>query len=304
MFECIEKSLEPRVATKLLKQAHSIDRDGPVTLKQIIENTFVTTTPTTFATKTELFSLDLKSSKHNIITCHEDVREKLISLQAVGHQTAEIDLIVSLFKAYQTSQNDLFKLEIRLLKSQYDRGNLSTSNELMEAVEARYDELVKTDKWKPSKPKEDPNLIALTATIKSLTDSLAKKDTHGGNKLRGQGTWKYDSSLGSDGTYSRSIEGKEPKTYKWCTGPGHDGKAMWVCGHEPGKCDENYDRNLGRSAGQGQSGNSNDNSSSASSGHTTDANDSIQALRAVLENTGFGDDANAQIQACLALLQK
>jgi hypothetical protein len=70
MFECIENSLEPRVATKLLKQATSIDRDGPVMLKQIIENPFITTTPTTFATKTELFSLDLKDSKHNIVTFH------------------------------------------------------------------------------------------------------------------------------------------------------------------------------------------------------------------------------------------
>jgi hypothetical protein len=119
--------------------------------------------------------------------------------------------------------------------------DIFTSDELMEAVEARYDELVKTDKWKPSKPKEDPNLIALTATIKSLTNSLqAKQGTNGGNKSRGgQGTWKYDSSLGSNGIYSRSIEGKEPKTYKWCTGPGHGRKAMWVCGHEPGRCNEN-----------------------------------------------------------------
>jgi hypothetical protein len=312
MFECIERSLETRVSTKLLKQATSIDCDGPVMFKQIIENTFVTTTPTTFATKTELFSLDLKSSKHNIITFHEDVREKVISLQAVGHQTAEIDLIVSLFMAYETSENDLFKLEVRLLKSAYDHGTLSTSDELMEAVEAKYDELVKTDRWKPSKPKEDPNLIALTATIKSLTDSLAqaKKGTTGtgsnsNRQSRGgqQGAWKYDPSLGTNGTYSRTIEGKEPKKYKWCTGPGHGRKAMWVCGHEPGKCDENYDRNAergtaGSAATQGQGENS-----SSSSGNTTDADDSIQALRAVLENTGFGDDANAQIQACLALLR-
>jgi hypothetical protein len=125
MFECIKKSLEPRVATKLLKQATSIDRDGPVMLKQIIENTFITTTPTAFATKTELFSLDLKDSKHNIVTFHEDVHTKVVSLEAVGHATADIDLVVSLFMAYETSDNDLFKLEVRLLKSAYDRGTLS-----------------------------------------------------------------------------------------------------------------------------------------------------------------------------------
>jgi hypothetical protein len=183
MFECIEKSLEPRVATKLLKPATSIDRDGPVMLKQIIENTFITTTPTTFATKTELFSLDLKDSRHNIVTFHEDVREKVVSLEAVGHATANIDLVVSLFMAYETSDNDLFKLEVRLLKSAYDRGTLSSSDELMEATEARYDELVKTGKWKPTTPKDDPNLIALTATIKSLQDSL--QANKGGAKANG-----------------------------------------------------------------------------------------------------------------------
>jgi hypothetical protein len=217
MFECIKKSLEPRVATKLLKQAHSINRDGPVMLKQIIENTFVTTTPTTFATKTELFTLDLKNSKHNIVTFHKDVREKVISLEAVGHVTADTDLVVSLFMAYETSDNDLFKLEVRLLKSEYDPRTLSSRDELMEATEARYDELVKTNKWKPTKPKEDPNLIALTATVKPLMDALqAKKgDKSGGNSncqrggAGGQGSWKFDPSLGSDGTYSRKIEGKD-----------------------------------------------------------------------------------------------
>jgi hypothetical protein len=307
MFECIKKSLEPRVATKLLKQAHSINRDGPVMLKQIIENTFVTTRPTTFATKTELFTLDLKNSKHNIVTLHEDVREKVISLEAVGHVTADIDLVVSLFMADETSDNDLFKLEVRLLKSEYDRGTLTSSDKLMEATEARYDKLVKTNKWKATKPKEDPNLIALTATVKTLTDALqAKKgDKFGGNsnRQRGgagrQGSWKFNPSLGSDGTYSRKIEGKDPKAYKWCTGPGQGGKPMWVCGHEPGACDEH---NKGNDRNSSHKSNSDSGGSDATTGNSGDAEASVQALRAVLENTDFGDNPNAQIMACLALL--
>jgi hypothetical protein len=80
---------------------------------------------------------------------------------------------------------------------------------------------------------------------------------------------------------------------------------MWVCGHEPGKCDENYNRNSGGGATQGGGGNSSNSSrSGSSSGNTTDPDDSIQALRAVLENADFSDDASAQLQACLVLLQK
>lgn len=85
-------------------------------LKQMIKSTFVTTTPTTFATKTELFFLDLKSWKCSIITFHEDVYEKIVSLEVVGHKTANIDIIISLFMAYETLENDLFKLEDHLHK--------------------------------------------------------------------------------------------------------------------------------------------------------------------------------------------
>jgi hypothetical protein len=172
----------------------------------------------------------------------------------VGQVTADIDLVVSLFMAYGTSDNNLFKLEVHLLKSEYDRGTFSLSDELMEATKARYDKLVKTNKWKPTKPKEEPDMIALTVTVKTLTDALqAKKGDKSGDNSNcqcggagGQGSWKFDPSLGSDGIYSRNIEGKDLKAYKWCTRPGHGGTPMWVCRYEPGACDENYrgnDRN-------------------------------------------------------------
>jgi hypothetical protein len=193
-----------------------------------------------------------------------------------------------------------------MLKNAYDRGDIQTSEELMEATETKYDELVKTNKWKPSKPKEDPNLIALTATVKTLKDALeAKKsgtNSDSGrqrNSAGGQGSWKFDPSFGSNGTYIRKNEGKDPKTYKWCTGPGHGGKPMWVCGHEPGSCNEKYDRNSSRNSNSS----SNDGGANANTGTGGNAEASIQALRAVLEDTDFGDDPNAQIMACLALLR-
>jgi hypothetical protein len=81
-----------------------------------MENTFITTTPKTFATKTKLFSLNLKSAKYNIKTFHKDVCKKVVSLEAVSNQTANIDLIVSPFMAYKISENDLFKLKVCILK--------------------------------------------------------------------------------------------------------------------------------------------------------------------------------------------
>jgi hypothetical protein len=87
-----------------------------------------------------------------------------------------------------------------------------------------FNKLVKLDKWKPSKPKEeDPDLITLMATIKNSTSSLqASKSVNTRNSNHhqpqcagGPGSWKYDLFLGSDGIYSPSVEGKNPKTYKW-----------------------------------------------------------------------------------------
>ena len=307
MFECIEKSVDSRVATKLLKQATSIDRDGPVMFKQIIENTFVTTTPTTFATKTELFSLDLKDFKHNIVVFHEEVREKIISLEAVGHTTSDLDLVVSLFKAYETSENDLFLLEVRMLQSAYNRGDLKTSDELMSGIEAKYDELIKTHKWKVTKAKEDPNLVALTAKVNDLTALLASNKTfdkggkHTPREGQGKGPWKYDKSLGTNGSYVRKTEGRDPKTYDRCEGPGHGGRPMWVCGHKPGACtdDPNHPRNSGRT------GSDSAKPATGGSGASAGASDAtIQALGAVLEDNNFSDDSSAQFQACLALIGK
>jgi hypothetical protein len=55
--------------------------------------------PTTLAAKAELFSLNLKSANYNIITFQEDVCKKVVSREAAGHQTVNIDLIGSIFMA-------------------------------------------------------------------------------------------------------------------------------------------------------------------------------------------------------------
>jgi hypothetical protein len=54
-----------------------------------------------------------------------------------------------------------------LKSSYYDRGDVKTRKEIItESIKkAKYNELVNTDKWKPSKPTEGPNLVPLTTTI-------------------------------------------------------------------------------------------------------------------------------------------
>jgi hypothetical protein len=52
--------------------------------------------------------------------------------------------------AYKLSENDLFKLNVHILKIASDHDDISTSDKFIKAVKAKkHDELVKTNKWKP-----------------------------------------------------------------------------------------------------------------------------------------------------------
>jgi hypothetical protein len=295
MFECIESSLDEKVHKKLLLKAKDIDYDGPMLFKQIIEDTFVTTTATTFNTKTNLFSMDLKDYKHNIVEFHEDVTNKVASLQAVGHSHSDTDLCVGLFKAYATSENAIFKNHIEFLKSEYNEARITSGEALMHKVEAKYDDMLKHKQWKNVKAEDDKNVIALQATLKSLTEVLKerpKPNPEGYKKQEGKNSWKFDPSLGTNGSYTRKTGDKE-KTYRWCTGPGHGGKPMWVI-HEPGTCtSEGKPARVPETPGNSGTGNPTQ----------QDPEAAIQALKAVLENNAFGDDNNAQLSAILAVLK-
>jgi hypothetical protein len=59
------------------------------------------------------------------------------------------------------------------------------------------------------------------ASAKSSDSGSDLFNHHCGGQSRGQQPWKYDPSLSKDGV---SIDGKDPRVFEWCTGPGHDGK--------------------------------------------------------------------------------
>jgi hypothetical protein len=50
----------------------------------------------------------MEDSKNNVVKFHEDVRRMVASLKAVGHATPDIDLVISLFMAYEKSDNNRF----------------------------------------------------------------------------------------------------------------------------------------------------------------------------------------------------
>jgi hypothetical protein len=86
---------------------------------------------------------------------------------------------------------------------------------------------------------KDDQIVALMSQVETLKKGGTpgkggenKKSSTGGNKKKGP-QWKFDRSASSS---SELV--KNGKTYKWCTGPGHNKTPMWVV-HEPGQCSGN-----------------------------------------------------------------
>jgi hypothetical protein len=288
MYKCLENSIENKVRRQIMSKLTDIGRDGPTMFKQITVGTFTTTQAQTFSIKTELYSMDLKQYKYNILDFHQNVDDKIDTLNAVGKPPADEDIIIGLFKAYATSDNDLFKEHVRFLKSEYNEGCLSNRKDLMLKTESKYDKLRTENKWKPVKKEDDPSVLALNTMLNKVkTYGEENKKKTGENPKTPP--WKYDKTIGSNGAYSKSVEGVV-KEYKWCDGPGHGGKGMWVL-HVPGACTNRNGPNHKTGGNAAPAPSSDDKKKLDDS--------SIQALQMILEQAQPGDDVSAAILAIL-----
>jgi hypothetical protein len=81
----------------------------PLLLKMILDDTYVATQASTFTIKEKFYGLNLKKYRWNVHSLNQDVREKLVDLVAAGHASDQTDIIISLFRAYNTSTNEEFK---------------------------------------------------------------------------------------------------------------------------------------------------------------------------------------------------
>jgi len=232
MFHFIYNSLGPAAQKKMNTRLGEIDQDGPLLLKTVLDDTFVASTASTFTIKEQFYDLNLKKYKWNVLSLNQDVREKKVDLMAAGHATDETDLIITLFRAYATATNEEFKNSILFWKNEWTSQAFTTAEELMMRADAKYVELKSMGTWGKRSDK-DEQIIALTAKINELTKGGPSKQGNSKSESEKKNQvpkWKYDKSLSKGATYERN-----GKTYHWCTGPGHQGKAMWVV-HTPGTC--------------------------------------------------------------------
>lgn len=234
MYFFIYDSLGAVPQKKLSTKLAAIDQDGPLLLKTVLDQTFVATQASTFAIKEKFYTLSLKQYKWNVQSLNQDVREKLVDLLAAGNASDETDILISLFRAYKTASNEEFLHAVDYWKNEWSSGMIATAEALMDKADMKYAELRDLGTWGKRSAKDD-QIVALLTQIDSFKKGSSNSKTGEGKKpstgKKNRGPqWKYDRSASATTELK-----KNGKTYKWCTGPGHNNTPMWVA-HEPGKC--------------------------------------------------------------------
>ena len=295
LFHFLYNSLGPLPQKKLNTRLVEIDQDGPLLLKIILDNTFIATNASTYTIKEQFYNLHLKKYRWNVQVMNQDVREKCADLKAAGNASDETDLMISLFRAYNTSPNEEFKDSVSFWKNEWNSNTFSTAEELMTRADAKYDELRSLGTWGKRSDKED-QIVALTVWMEELlknkpssaastTSSITTASKSSASKSNQVPKWKYDRSMSSGATYERN-----GKTYHWCTGPGHQGKAMWTI-HKPGTC---------------SSGSSKSSKSSTQDKRSTAGNKPTFDLKAVaaelLSNSESEDKVSSKMEAIMAVI--
>jgi hypothetical protein len=120
----------------------------------------------TFSIKTKLYTMNLKHHKHNILEFHLNLDDKIDTLN-VRKPPADKDISISLFKAYDTSDNALFKgtfvsSSLGFFHQSQRRHAQNYLKNLMLKIEAKYDKLCIKNKWKLAKKEDDASIIAST----------------------------------------------------------------------------------------------------------------------------------------------
>ena len=179
LFQCIFASLDTEFLKSVTTEAqhyHVADTKAPqeppipcgaLLLKIIIMKAHVDTRATVSYIRTALSSLDTKmmALDSDISKFNAYVKTQVIALEARGETTS--DLLVNVFKGYETAQDSEFALFIKRKKDAYDKGGDITVTSLMDAAENKYKTRVLLKTWS-APTKEQEQILALTAQVNQL----------------------------------------------------------------------------------------------------------------------------------------
>ncbi len=159
---------------------------GVALLKVLIGVSHIDTNATTSHIRKELSDLDLYLPQigYDVTKLNEHVKRLIENLQAQGEST--YDLLVNLFKAYETVPDVKFKGYVETKKSDYEegRGNID-ANSLMLLCENKYKTMVLNQTWNAPSP-EDEKIVALQAEVTKLQKAVKGAPSKRSTKVRAE----------------------------------------------------------------------------------------------------------------------
>ena len=206
--------------------------DGPLLWDYIRRRVNPTTTVGASKLKDDIETKKLSDFDHDIIrynTWFCDTRESITKEEGEGYT----EYLRSLFRAYQTSNNQEFLDSVAEEKRKWTQGKLRADydyTELMELGRLTFNNLVDDDSWSTVKQKveadKEKNFLALATEIlqqaKIANRTPEPRDKGNKDPKRTYKEWRYQNP---DGATTKVVDGT---TMSWCTKDCH-AKPMW-CG--------------------------------------------------------------------------
>ena len=258
MYYCISSSLTKEGQLKILAEQDKYhvgagdDRRpcGPLLFKLLMQKAIIDTRATASLLRENLSSLDtyVSSVKSNIEDFNKYVKMNHEGLKARGERCD--DLMINLFKGYQSASDGEFVRYIKQKKDAYDDGDDMTPESLMTLALNKYETLSKQDLWN-AKTAEQEQIVALTAELGKIKDvnlKLARafskndKSDKGSNdkKKKGKGKGKGKGKSKENKWAWKKVAPKDnesktkqfnDKSYHWC-----DTHLLWT-EHHPNDCE-------------------------------------------------------------------
>jgi len=224
MFTCIMASLTKEGRIKILAEqdkyhvGEGTNRRACAALlfKLLMQKAIIDTRATASLLRENLSSLDtyMSTVKSNIEQFNKYVKVNWEGLKARGESCD--DLMINLFKGYQSASDREFVRYIKQKRDAYDDGGDIQPEALMTLALNKYETLLKQDMWN-AKSQEQEQIVALTAELGKIKDanlqlarSLSKKQSKPSDKSKPD---KKKDGKGKD--KSNKKKSKRTHTGKW-----------------------------------------------------------------------------------------
>ena len=231
IFYKIKASITPTYSKQILHKFSSFHEDGTKLIAYLIQDSLNTTSAAMRNALTDLNTLSFKKFSYDIGKLHAGFDTLVATLAAGGTDIDKSQQIMYLLQAYETCDgNQQWTSHVYNLRSQVNINNMDVER-VKESAKSYVEDLKRGNRWK-----KDP--VSNTTAFPTQPGSQSQQ---GANAT----SWKYDKSVSSGNTYTRNNE-----TYRWCTGPGHNNRPMWVK-HVPGQCVPQVPRSAGGRSGRG-----------------------------------------------------